>query len=114
MKKNVYSAPKVKVIAHGGSGEIQTARLFGASDFRTKCDFVDHSIIPPGVTIGLHSHGENEEVYFILNGHGRMSLDGAEIEVSRGDLILNRPHGTHGISNNSDSEIEMLVFQISL
>ena len=114
MKRNVYSTPKVRVMAHDGSGEIETARVFDASDFKTKCDFVDHSVIPPGVTIGIHSHEGNEEMYFIINGCGVMSVDGTVIEVSKGDLILNKPFGTHGITNHSDSAIEMLVFQVSL
>jgi mannose-6-phosphate isomerase-like protein (cupin superfamily) len=114
MKKNVYATPKVRTIAHNGRGEIETARVLDASDFRSKCDFVDHSVIPPGVTIGTHTHGNNEEVYFILNGSGRMKIDGSDVPVSRGDLILNRPHGTHGITNESDGPIEILFFQMSL
>ncbi|MDI6792720.1 MAG: cupin domain-containing protein [bacterium] len=44
--------------------------------------------VPPNSSIGLHKHEENEEMYFILEGRGIMTVNNEEMEVSTGDLIL--------------------------
>lgn len=112
--RNVYSAPKELVVAHDGLGQIKMSRIFGALDFKSKCDFVDHSVIPPGTSIGGHTHENNEEVYFIIKGKGLMTVDGEEVEVSAGDLIFNKCYGTHALKNSGDEPIEILVFQVSV
>ena len=64
--------------------------------------------------MGLHEHGEDEEMYIILNGEGIMSIEGEERRVGKGDMILNKPHGTHGLLNDSNQELELLIIQASL
>ena len=114
MIRNVHSASKQQVTAHDGVGKIKSCRVFSGFEFESKCDFVDHSILPPGTSIGVHTHGNNEEMYFVIKGRGLMNVDGKEVEVSEGDLILNRCRGTHGLTNRSDEPIEILVFQVSV
>ena len=114
MIRNVNSAPKELVVAHNGVGQIKMSRIYGNLDFKSKCDFVDHSVIPPGTSIGVHTHENNEEVYFIIKGRGLMTLNGEEVEVSAGDLILNKCYGTHALKNCGDDPIEILVFQVSV
>jgi hypothetical protein len=46
---------------HGGRGPILFHRVLPGSEFRSKIDFVDCTVIPPGSTIGPHEHHGNEE-----------------------------------------------------
>ena len=69
-KKNVLKLAKQRVVAHGGKGKIDFVRPFVTSDFETNLSFIDFAVIPPGNSIGRHRHGDNEEIYFIVEGAG--------------------------------------------
>ena len=68
------------VVAHDGSGRIRTARVIDEahSAFR----FIDLTELPPGSSVGVHTHADDEEVYVIISGRGRMmrlnQLNGAD------------------------------------
>ena len=44
--------------------------------------------LPEGAATERHYHRLSEEFYYILDGRGRMEIDGEEREVSPGDAIL--------------------------
>ena len=43
-----------------------------------------------------------------------MKIEDDEVAVSKGDMILNPPDGRHGLTNNSNENIDLLVIQVSL
>src|SRR5215510_11030313 len=45
----------------------------------------------PGSAIGYHLQTE-DEIYYVLSGHGSMTIDGKSFDVGPGDAILTR-HG---------------------
>jgi mannose-6-phosphate isomerase-like protein (cupin superfamily) len=110
---SVDAVPKAARVAHEGVGQIHVRRLFDAEDFETSMMFVEHVEMPPGTSIGIHKHGDDEEFYFILSGSGRMVVDGQEYRVKSGDLVLNRRGGSHGLLNDSDHLIDLLVWQVA-
>lgn len=55
-----------------------------------------------------------EEVYYILSGRGRATVDDVTIDVKAGDAITVLLHGSHGIYNNSDGDIELLSIGVSV
>jgi len=77
-------------------------------------DFALRVVMPPNSSMGLHKHGNDEEMYIILSGEGLMTIEGIEQPVGKGDMILNKPCGTHGLLNNSSKDIELLIIQASL
>ena len=114
-KANIFDCPSQEMTAHGGSGLLEVSRIFTAKDVSGACNFVDFTIIPPGASIGAHSHAmDEEEYYLILEGAGRMAVDGEIFEVSKGDLIRNRPGGSHWLENNSEGPIQLFVFELGL
>jgi mannose-6-phosphate isomerase-like protein (cupin superfamily) len=90
------SAPFEHVRAHGGLGHIETARVYEADG---PLQFIDLTSLPPGTSVGEHTHAGDEEIYVIISGHGEMQLDGVKVAVGPGDVIRNDPHGTHGLRN---------------
>ena len=100
--------------SHGGLGDSEWYDVWNKGDFISNVDFFCRGIIPPGCSVGYHKHGNDEEMYIVLNGQGTMTLDGKEFSVSKGDMILNPPGGEHGLVNDSDNDIEVLIIQISL
>jgi quercetin dioxygenase-like cupin family protein len=97
---------------HKGVGTLRHTSLFKGSDFNTNIRFMNYTILPPGTSIGEHKHGDNEELYIILEGQGIMTVDGETRAVSAGDVIVNKPFGTHGLSNNSDEDLKILVMEV--
>jgi mannose-6-phosphate isomerase-like protein (cupin superfamily) len=100
--------------AHDGIGSVELYEIWSKSDFASSCDFIDRQIIPPNSTVGYHKHGNNEEMYIILEGSGTMTIDNQEVKIKKGDMIKNKPYGEHGLINDSDSDIELLIIQFSL
>ncbi|WP_371483073.1 cupin domain-containing protein [Kitasatospora sp. NBC_00315] len=97
---------------HGGVGTILAHRAFDRADEPAGIAFIDLVVLPAHTSIGLHRHADDRETYVILTGRGRMTLDGEEFAVRAGDVIPNRPHGEHGLANDSDDELRLLVFEI--
>jgi mannose-6-phosphate isomerase-like protein (cupin superfamily) len=100
------------VVAHGGAGTIGFKRVVtnGAGGAYR---FLDLSIVPPGATIGVHTHEpDNEEIYVVIAGQGRMRLDDREFDVSAGHVIINGAGGTHGLSNTGDCDLKLMVIEI--
>ncbi|WP_133406832.1 cupin domain-containing protein [Parashewanella tropica] len=100
--------------AHGGLGTFSLFEVFGRDDFTSNCEFIDRQIIPPNSTVGYHKHGNNEELYIILNGTGTMTVDGLSKQVVKGDIIKNKPYGEHGLVNDSKEDLELLIIQIGI
>ncbi|QQX79001.1 cupin domain-containing protein [Shewanella sp. KX20019] len=100
--------------SHDGIGEYELFEIWNSKDFKSNIDFIDRVVIPPQSTVGYHKHGNNEEIYIVLEGRGEMTLNGKTVQVKKGDMILNQPWGEHGLVNNSDDVIDLLVVQVSL
>ncbi|WOX06347.1 cupin domain-containing protein [Microbulbifer pacificus] len=100
--------------SHDGIGQIEIQKVFRRKDFSGAWDFALRVIMPPNSSMGLHEHGEDEEMYIILKGSGLMAIEDQEHRVSTGDMILNRPGGRHGLLNDGAEEIELLIIQASM
>ena len=48
-----------------------------------------------------HNHSGQEEVYFFVNGSGRMLLDDEEFEVKAGDVVLIPDGAFHRVINDT-------------
>ena len=99
--------------SHGGEGVIEIQKMFKREDFSGVWDFALRVIMPPNSSMGLHQHGDDEEMYIILSGVGLMTIEGKEQRVAKGDMILNQPFGNHGLLNDSKQNIELLIIQAS-
>ena len=76
--ENIFEAQLESITAHKGKGNIQFKRIFGEKDFQSSCHFIDYVVVPSDCSIGTHRHGHEEEIYFIINGRGRMRINDDE------------------------------------
>ncbi|NQZ90418.1 MAG: cupin domain-containing protein [Colwellia sp.] len=115
MIRNFITSEKITDInSHGGHGTIEIQKVFPRKDLKGAWDFALRVTMSPNSSMGLHEHGEDEEMYIILSGEGLMTIEGEEQRVGKGDMILNKPYGTHGLFNDSNQELELLIIQASL
>lgn len=70
--------------------------LAGGSDSPAKFMAAGVSYVPAGVATAPHTH-EAEEIAYVVSGSGVIEIDGSEIVVNMGDVILVKsglPHRT--------------------
>lgn len=111
-------ASKMKAVTlpecHGGIGAVEWTEVLSRPAVEgRRLNFFHDDTLKPGVSIGVHRHSKDEEYYYILSGHGVMILDGEEHEVGPGDIAAVFPGGTHGLRNNTQEEMRILVFSVS-
>ncbi|MBS1249113.1 MAG: Oxalate-binding protein [Chloroflexi bacterium] len=68
-----------------------------------------HVIVPPQFSSLAHYHKISEETYYILEGRGRMILDGQEFTLSPGQACLIMPGEVHQIFNDQEEELVFLA-----
>ncbi len=66
-----------------------------------------HAIVPPGKTTLAHRL-RTSEVYFIIQGKGRMHIDDETSEVGPNDTIYIPPHSTQCISNTGQENLTFI------
>lgn len=102
--------PVVVENVHDGSGKLTCLDMLkGHVNDGHGFRFVHDNILEPGATVGEHLHQGDEEIYFVLEGNGIMIEDGVEFEIHAGDLSLVQSGHTHGLRNNSDTSMRLLV-----
>jgi mannose-6-phosphate isomerase-like protein (cupin superfamily) len=68
-----------------------------------------HAVIPAGKRSIRHHLEGSSEVYYILQGRGRMHIDDEEREVGPGDAILIPPGAVQYLENLGDEPIAFLA-----
>ena len=64
--------------------------------------------IPPGTTTRLHKHLASEELYFISEGQGEMTLGDEVFTVHKGDTVCIAPGTAHCIKNTGSGTLRIL------
>lgn len=68
--------------------------------------------LPAGANVPfVHSHKNNEEVYGILSGKGKVIIDGEEIALTAGDWIRIAPVAKRQFFAAEDEEISFVCIQ---
>ena len=98
--------------AHSGTGDVWTARVADQRSHRG-FNFIDMTEIPPGHSIGMHRHEQDdEEVYVVVSGSGEMTLGETTFAIHAGDVVVNPPGGTHGLRNTASEVLRIVVLDV--
>lgn len=65
-------------------------------------------VLRPGSSIGYHLQ-EKDEIYYILEGEGEMSMNGKTFPVKAGDAVLTRPGNSHGLKPTGKDSLTILI-----
>jgi mannose-6-phosphate isomerase-like protein (cupin superfamily) len=99
---------------HGGKGTARYRRALRPEMFRTNWGYVDHLILPPDTSVGLHRHDAMEEFYYVIKGRGRVTVDKETVEIGPGDAVPIRLREAHGFFNHTREDLEMMIVGITL
>jgi len=91
-----------------GKGAIKITHILRQIQMTGKCRFFGRMTINPGCSIGLHVHDNEEEIYYILKGHGVVEDNGIKQEVDEGDVILTGGGASHSIENTTNEPLEVM------
>ena len=64
--------------------------------------------VAPRMSTTPHYHPQTEEIYYILEGTGRITVDGQTSEVGPGDAIAIPPGAVHTIRATSNTPLKFL------
>jgi len=64
----------------------------------------------PGQAHAIHAHEGMDKVYQVIEGEGLFLLDGRELPMKAGDLLVAPTGVPHGVRNTSDGRLLVLVF----
>ena len=66
-------------------------------------------VLPVCASVGQHHHVETEEIYYLLEGRGRMSVGAETREVAAGDAVFIPRGAIHTLENTGDEPIRLLL-----
>lgn len=96
----------------GGNGVCYWKQLINGMHLERTLHCVEFVLVPPGASIGLHTHNRTEEIYYLLRGGATMSVNGEPRQVRAGDLLTTPIGGRHGIANTSEQAMAFFVVEV--
>ena len=98
---------------HGGQGTAMYRRALDPSVFLTNWSYVDHLVLPPGASEGLHRHAGVEEVYYVITGDGEASVGSETTPVRKGDAVPLQLNDPHAFRNTGKADLEFMILGIA-
>ena len=65
--------------------------------------------VAPGQSQKRHTHGDQDKVYIVLEGEGRISVGDAEERVGPGEAVIAPAGVDHGVVNDGAAPLLLLV-----
>ncbi len=115
--KNIAENKNFKAVCVGPWAEIAQ---FVTGNFKGKV-FVKDALATTGSEISFgalpantplpffHAHKQNEEVYLVLKGSGKMQIDGDVLELQEGTLVRVDPQGARSLKSGPDGMLFMCI-----
>ena len=70
---------------------------------------LDLYCVAPGQAQKPHTHGDQDKIYYVLEGRGRFRLGGEEHALVAGEAVVARAGVEHGLVNDGDAPLLVLV-----
>jgi mannose-6-phosphate isomerase-like protein (cupin superfamily) len=91
---------------HDGGGQATGHWYFADAEHRRFA--FRKTVLHPGAAIGYHLH-DNDEIYYITEGSGILLFNGIREPVGPGTAIFTRRGDSHGLVNDSDADLAVIV-----
>ena len=99
-------ASETRENARGGTGTAAFVHFVkGQGAVQKNTTMLAEITLPPGASIGPHSHTEDTEFYIIMEGRGTVTDNGTEKPVVKGDVMVTGNGDSHSITNTGDTPL---------
>lgn len=88
--------------------------IFSPDDFDEKGHLLQVVTIPPNTRQRMHSHAEQTEVFYILEGEATIRVNDVDYLAKPGDAFICSPGEVHNLWNKTDKDFRLVVFKINL
>ncbi|WP_254546835.1 cupin domain-containing protein [Halomarina pelagica] len=104
-----YTAVRVdeverKPSASSGTDHVDLVERLGCTEMRPKVWYLS-----PGDAMSYHRQTEQEELYYVLRGPGRMKIGGELVDVPEGTAVRVPPETDRQVLNDTDGEHVWLI-----
>jgi len=96
----------------GGKGDVSLAQL-PAQALAKHVRLLSELTIPPGAGIGTHTHSDETEYFYIVEGTGTVDDDGASAQVQPGDVLVTGGGAQHNIENHSNAPLRLIAIIVT-
>ncbi|MDP2919304.1 MAG: cupin domain-containing protein [Dehalococcoidia bacterium] len=103
--RSIYTLPAKT--AHNDT--VSQWELFEEKEFSSSIDVFHLNIVNPGTAVEPHRHDNEEQVFFILSGVGKIKVGREERTVREGDAIYLPPRLTHTLLNTGTHPLRFLA-----
>ena len=97
----------------GGKGSVRYRRALDPTVFLSNWSYMDHLVISPGSSEGLHRHPKVGEVYYVISGDGEVKVNSETSPIHKGDGIPVLPNDPHSLTNNGSQDLELMIIGIA-
>ena len=97
---------KIRVAGHVKFQADKMAKIALATTSRAQLDLY---CLEPGQSQKPHVHADQDKIYYVVQGRGVFTLDGAEEAAEAGEAIVAAAGAAHGVRNDSGARLLLLV-----
>ena len=101
--------PVVLTATEGEMLNVLGAPMLVKSDAARAAVFVADHVVPPGYGVPPHSHDDEDEVFYILDGELTLDFVNGNRLARTGDTVVLPRGGVHGFRNVSATPVRFLV-----
>lgn len=92
----------------GGNGTVSMLHYLDPAEARDKGRLFAIATLPPGASIGKHTHEGEFEIYHVLKGTATVTDNDVPAILEAGDCMVCYNGDNHSIANNTDADLEVL------
>ena len=104
---------EIRENARGGKGEVALHHLLEKEQLAPHSRLLSRVVIKPGDSMGLHTHHDEGEFFYILRGVAKVSDGSEETLLYPGDTLFTASGCSHSIEATGDEELEYLAIILS-
>ncbi len=103
------AGPRIMVMRPEEHAVYRSEKMGKATLFHSERMLVGLNAFEVGQEHKLHTHEDMDKVYYVVSGHGLFLLEGRELDMRAGEIMV-APQGVpHGIRNNSDERLLVMA-----
>ncbi len=97
---------KIRVSEHAKFAADKMAKVALATTTRAQLDLY---CLEPGQEQKVHTHGDQDKIYFVLDGEARVTVGATEEPLASGEAIVAPAGVAHGLRNATSRRLTVLV-----